>query len=443
MIPPTGGDRDSLPPLLLKVTPPDSSRGFTTKTITFTFDEFIDQPQDIFKNLIVSPNYSTPPAIESKLKTLTIKIKDTLEPNTTYYYNFGDAIKDINEGNILHDLSYIFTTGTTLDTLQLTGKVVLAETGGIDSTLIVMLHKSGEDSAVVNENPRYITRLDGKGNFRFLYLPAGTYYIYALKDEGGKRYYGKSLFAFADSSVEIKPNATPVTLYAFEEKQDQPPPSTINFTGGNRPGARPDERRLKFSTNLSGNVQDLLGNFNLNFERPLRNLDTSKLQLSTDSIFNPVPASWEMDSLRKKLTLKISWKENTLYNLILDKDFAEDSSGRKLLKTDTISFTTKKQADYGSLKVSFTNIDLSRNPVLQFSQNGQVIKTFPLSTIELYQTLFYPGDYDLSILYDENKNGHWDPGKFFGGRKQPELVRPLNKKITIRPNWDNEFEITL
>jgi hypothetical protein len=444
MIPPTGGDRDSLPPLLLKATPPDSSKGFRAKTITFTFDEFIDQPQDIFKNLIVSPTPSVPPVIESKLKTLTIKIKDTLEPNTTYYYNFGDAIKDINEGNILHNFSYIFTTGNTLDTLQLSGKVLLAETGGIDSTLIVMLHRSGEDSAVAKENPRYITKLDGKGNFRFQYLPSGTFYLYALKDEGGsKMYYGKSLFAFADSAVEIKQNAPPVTLYAFEEKKDQPPSSTINFTGGNRPGAKPDERRLKFSSNLSGNMQDLLGDFNLNFERPLRNLDTSKLQLSTDSAFNAAPASWQMDSLNKKLTLKINWKENTLYNLILDKDFAEDSSGRKLLKTDTISFTTKKQADYGSLKISFTNIDLSKNPVLQFSQNGTVIKTFPLSSTELYQTLFNPGEYELSILYDENKNGHWDTGKFFGGRKQPELVKPLNKKIPIRPNWDNEFEITL
>src|SRR4030095_12280378 len=93
IIPPTGGDRDSLPPLLLKVTPPDSSKGFNTKTVTFTFDEFIDQPQDFYKNLIVSPNYSIPPSYEVKLRTLTVKIKDTLESNTTYYYNFGDAIK--------------------------------------------------------------------------------------------------------------------------------------------------------------------------------------------------------------------------------------------------------------------------------------------------------------------------------------------------------------
>ena len=444
MIPPTGGDRDSLPPLLVKVTPPDSSKGFNAKTITFTFDEYIDQQlQDLSKNLIVSPMYSVMPVVEPKLKTLTIRIKDTLEPNTTYYYNFGDAIKDVNEGNVLHNFSYIFTTGNYFDTLQFSGKVVLAETGGFDSTLIVMLYRSGDDSALTKENPRYISKVDGKGNFRFQYLPGGTFYLYALKDEGGpKRYFGKTLFAFADSAVEIKPGAAPITLYAFEEKKEQPS-SLINFTGGNRPGAKPDERRLRFSTTLGGNMQDLLDSFNLNFEQPLRNFDSTKLRLSTDSAFNPTPASWQMDSLKKKLTLKITWKENTLYHLILDKDFADDSSGRKLLKTDTISFTTKKQADYGSLKISFTNIDLSKNPVLQFSQNGQVKKTFPLNSTELNQSLFNPGEYELSILYDANKNGHWDPGNFFEGRKQPELVKPLNKKITVRSNWDNEFEITL
>ena len=239
MIPPTGGPRDSLPPLLLKVTPPDSTKGFNTKTITFTFDEFIDQPQDVFRNLIISPMPTVPPVIESKLRTLTVKIKDTLEPNTTYYYNFGDAIKDINEGNLLHNFSYIFTTGNTLDTMQLSGKVVLAETGGIDSTLIVMLYKSGVDSAVSKERPRYIARLDGKGNFRFLYLPQGTYYIYVMGES--RIYSDKELFAFADSAIEIKPGAAPVTLYAYVETKEQAPVSTVSFSGGRGPAARPDD----------------------------------------------------------------------------------------------------------------------------------------------------------------------------------------------------------
>ena len=439
IIPPTGGPRDSLPPVLLKVTPPDSSKGFNTKTITFTFDEYIDQPQDLFRKLIVSPMYSTMPAIEHKLKTLTVKIKDTLEPNTTYYYNFGDAIKDINEGNVLQNLSYIFTTGNEFDTIELSGNVVLAETGGIDSTLFVMLYKSGVDSAIMNDRARYMTRVDGRGRFRFLYLPQGTYYIYAMPGDT-RRYSQKMLFAFADSAIEIKPGAAPVTLYAYIETKEEQPVSTVSFSGGR--GARPEDRRLRFTSSLSGNVQDLLADFALNFERPLRNIDTSKLQLSTDSTFSPAQATWEIDSLNKKLSLKTVWKENTQYNLILDKDFAEDTLGRKLLKTDTVSFTTKKQTDYGSLKINFLNIDLSQNPVLQVSQGGQVIKTFPLSTSEIYQQLFLPGDYDLSILYDNNKNGRWDPGQFFVVKRQPELVKPLNKKITIRANWDNEFEIS-
>jgi hypothetical protein len=441
IIPPTGGPRDSLPPMLVKVTPPDSSKEIKTKTITFTFDEFIDQPQDITHNLIVSPNYTSLPSVETKLRTLTVKLRDSLEANTTYYLNFGDAIKDINEGNVLHNFSYIFTTGNTIDTLQLGGKVMLAETGGVDTTLIVMLHRSAEDSAVAKEIPRYITKLDSKGNFRFQYLPAGTYYIYAAKNERGM-YSDRDLFAFADSAVQIKPGTSPVTLYAYIEYK-QPPGPTINFAGNKGPGTRPEDRRLKFSTTLSSNIQDLLTDLTINFDQPLKNLDTTKLQLSTDSSFIPVKGSWQIDSLKKKLTLKTSWKENTFYNLILDKEFAEDTLGRKLLKTDTLHFATKKQSDYGSLKVSFTNIDLSQNPVLQFSQNGQVMKTFTMTSNEIYQALFSPGEYELSILFDKNKNGKWDPGQFFGARKQPELVRPLNKKINVRANWDNEYEITL
>ena len=301
MIPPTGGPRDSLPPFLVKVTPSDSTRSFNAKTITFTFDEYIDQPQDIFRNLIISPMPTRQPTIESKLRTLTIRIKDTLEPNTTYYYNFGDAIKDINEGNVLHDFSYIFTTGNTLDTMQLSGNVVVAETGGIDTTLIAMLYKSGVDSAITNERPRYITKLDGKGNFRFLYLPQSTYYLYVVSDS--RTYSERELFAFADSAIEIKPGAAPVTLYAYKESKEPVGP-TVSFTGGNRAGARPDDRRLRFTSSLSANIQDLLGDLTLNFDRPLRNIDTSKLLLSTDSTFIPTPATWELDSLKKKAGIK-------------------------------------------------------------------------------------------------------------------------------------------
>src|SRR5205814_8433186 len=106
---------------------------------------------------------------------------------------------DVNEGNVLHNFSYIFTTGNTLDTLQRSGKVLLDETGGVDSTLFLMLYKSGVDSAIIKDHQSYIARVDGKGNFRFLYLPAGTYYVYVIDE--GKRYSERSLFGFNDSAV--------------------------------------------------------------------------------------------------------------------------------------------------------------------------------------------------------------------------------------------------
>jgi len=444
MVPPSGGARDSLPPVLEKVDPPDSSKNFGDKTITFTFDEYVDQIQNITENLLFSPTPNIEPFIDAKLRTVIVRLRDTLEPNTTYYINFGNAIRDINEGNVLRDFTYIFTTGQVIDTLELTGKVVLAETGKIDSTLIVMLHRSGEDSAVMKEIPRYITKLDGRGNFRFRFLPPGTYYIYALKDEGRTRkYFAKTqLFAFADNPVEIKPAAEPVTLYAFAERKDQTPVPGLAI---NRPGSnRPDDRRLKFSHNLNNNQQDLLSNFVLTFEQPLNFFDSSKVNVSMDSSFLPVtPISWKIDTAKKKLSLQVNWIENTLYNIIFDKDFAEDTLKRKLLKTDTIRFKTKRQNEYGQLKIRFRNLDLSKNPVLLFIQGEQVMKSFPLKSENFIQNFFLPGEYELRILYDENGNGIWDTGNFFGNRKQPELVKPVERRITVRMNWNNEMEIAL
>jgi hypothetical protein len=84
---------------------------------------------------------------------VTVKIKDTLDPNTTYSLNFGDAIKDVNEGNIAKGVRYVFSTGNTIDYNTYSGSTILAETGKIDSTLIVVLHTSFDDSAVRKIGP--------------------------------------------------------------------------------------------------------------------------------------------------------------------------------------------------------------------------------------------------------------------------------------------------
>lgn len=445
IVPPEGGLRDSLPPVLVRATPETGTRNFAADRITLTFDEYVDL-DDYMKNLVVSPLPDNTPTVNRKLNTVTIRLRDSLEANTTYSLDFGKAIKDVNEGNILEGFTYTFSTGSYMDSLEFEGTVLLAETGEIDSTLTVLLYREKDDSAVIKKRPRYITRVDGTGNFHFRNLSPGTYYVYALKDEGSYRYLSpKQLFAFADSAVQVGEQTEEMTLRAYvadEGKTGSTTTSTPAPAGGR--GSRNVEKRLRFQTNLERDRQSLLDSLVLSFGTPLKTLDTAKIHFVTDTIFSPVAGyRWELDSTKQKLALHYNWKENTPYHLILEKDFATDTLGQQLLKGDTISFSSRPLAEYGKLSLRMRNLDLSKNPVLQFVQNGEIKKSFPLTGELLTQPIFEPGEYNLRVLYDSNKNGRWDPGIFFGKRQQPELVKPLTRKITVRPNWDDTIEIAL
>lgn len=439
IVPPQGGFRDSLPPVLVRSTPAKSAVNVTGKKFSFVFDEYVTV-DNFQQNVIVSPVPKTIPAYISRLNTVTITLKDSLEPNTTYTIDFGDAIKDVNEGNIMRHFTYTFSTGPLIDSLSFRGNVIIAESGEIDSTLTVMLHKSSEDSAVYKERPRYITKLDKNGNFVFHNLPSGTFYVYALKDDSRNYLYRdrRNLFAFADSPVIVEPNTTRKTLYAYQAEKGTG--NNVATTSG-KPNVV--TRRLTFQSSAGPRTaQDLLQKFSLTFDRPLRNFDSSKVHLTIDSTYTPVTGySWTLDSTRKKVTLNYNWSENTNYHLVLPKDFATDTLGQKLLKADTISFKTMSSSDYGKLAIRLRNIDFSKKPVLQFVTNGEVAYSYPLTDPNFSRPMFVPGEYELRILYDKNGNGVWDPGQFYGIHHQPEIVKPLKRKISIRANYDNQFEI--
>lgn len=453
IVPPLGGPRDTIPPKLLYVTPRDSSKHFNTNKIVFYFDEFID-PKDVRTELIVSPLSKTEPIVDARLRTLTVRIKDTLQPNTTYSLNFGNAIRDVDEGNILKNFTYVFSTGNYLDSMQLSGNVIIANTGKTDSTLIVMLHKKLDDSAVVKEKPRYIARLDTLGRFHFRYLEPGTYALYALKDEGGTRRYltPSQLFAFSDTPVVIGPNTPSTTLFAYVEPDTTKHVSKSSSGSKNATAPKPEkekkeDKRLQFQLNLSNGDFDVLDTLKLSFQHPLKEFDSTRIRF-TDDNYKDIDTRnyhWKRDSTAKLFIMNYNWPTDTKYHLILAKDFGEDSAGRKLLKTDTVSFHTKKDIDYGEVKVRILNLDLSKKPVLQFVVQDAVKYSFPFrSGKEFRQTLFPPGEYELRVLYDTNGNGVWDPGQFFGNhRRQPERVVPIKKKLTVKANWDNDVDVTL
>ena len=114
------------------------------------------------------------------------------------------------------------------------------------------------------------------------------------------------------------------------------------------------------------------------------------------------------------------------------------------LKDDTITFRTKKDIEYGEVRIRVFNLDLARRPILLFYQSDALKYSYPFGNKkEIRKILFKPGDYELRILYDTNGNGKWDPGEFFGKHRQPERVVTILKKFTVKANWDNDRDISL
>jgi len=437
MIPPGGGPRDTIPPVFVNAVPHDSTVNFKSDRIVLTFDEELDDPKSL-NDIIYTPSLETSPTITTKGKALTVKFNDkALQPNTTYLINFGDQIIDLTEGNPARNFIYTFSTGPYLDSLEISGKVILAENSGIDTTLNVVLYKDLKDSAIQTKNPQYVVRLDRNGSFHFRNLPKDTFAIYAFG--GGRRYQQNQLFAFSDTSV-VAGEADSVTLYAYRESVPNTATTSLNAGQLKIPA---NDRRLRLTPSTTSQ-QELLNDFTLTFPVPLKGFDSTKMHLATDSVFNPETFTALIDTTKKEVRIKTEWKEGAAYHLILEKDFATDTAGRQLLKTDTLSFVTKKKADYGSLTLRFKNIGVYKNPVLQFVQNNQVVKSVPITGNVYSESLAIPGEFSLRIFDDVNGNGKWDPGQFFGKKRQPELVHSIPRpSFTIKANWDNEFDVVL
>jgi len=432
---PSGGPKDTIAPILEKADPPNFTTNFSGNKIVLTFDEYINV-ENISENVLVSPLQKSNPIINFNFRTVTVRLRDTLLPNTTYSINFGNALKDLNENNPFQNFTYIFSTGNKIDSFSLSGKVLLAESGKADSTLIATLYRDLSDSAVRQKRPLYIAKVKGDGSFSFNNLSAGNFRLYALKDgDGGKTYNSKTeAFAFLDSTIQIAETNSPRTLYAYEEVKNVP-----LIPGGTRTLV---EKRLRYTTSLAAQVQDITQPLEITFNNAIKNFDDKSILLLDTNALTVTNTSFIFDSTRKRLQIKTNWLEDYDYSLVMPKDAVEDSAGNKLFRTDTIRFTTSSAVNYGTVVLRFTNLDLSKNPVVQFVSAESVKFSFPLTGNEWSGKMFQPGEYELRILYDANKNGRWDPGNY-AAKIQPEIAITLSKKLAVRANWDNELDVNL
>lgn len=457
IVPPGGGPRDTLAPRLLSVSPPDSSLQFKAQRVTFRFDEYVEL-DNVLEKLIVSPTLKRTPVIQAKLRTITMEIKDSLQANTTYTFNLGDAVKDVNERNPIEDFVYVVSTGDYLDSLTLTGTILVAETGKPDSNVAVMLYANlTEDSVVSKEKPLYLAKTRGNGVFRFKNLKPGTYKIFALKEENRDFQYteGDELIAFREEPLNLSENMTDVNMSLFKEPDSLRPQYEeldVPEEAEPQPDKKKDDKKkpkLVAGVELSSGKQELGDSLTLTFNFPIRSLDSSAILLLEDTLRKPVAFGvTAADTTMKRFKMSYNWKPGMPYEVILPAGFATDTSGLQTAKADTVRFEAKQLDDYGTVTVNLSigdsarallpESDSSYQFVVQLVTGGgkDVKYTGVVKNGKWERGLIQPGEYEIRIIVDRNFNGAWDTGIYYRNpKKQPETVFSFKDPINVKKNW--------
>lgn len=220
----TGGVKDTIAPAIVNSLPKNFSTDFKGNFIKINFNEYI-KVKDINKQLIISPPMKNAPIIVpmgNASKFITIKILDTLQPNTTYSFNFGQSITDNNEGNPYSQFKYVMSTGTYIDSLKLGGVIKDAYSKKPDNFVTVMLYEAEQfnDSTVYKKQPHYVTNtLDSLKTYTLENLKSGKYHLIALKDKNNNYKFDPQddKIGFLKSTVTV-PSDTLYKLELFKEK---------------------------------------------------------------------------------------------------------------------------------------------------------------------------------------------------------------------------------
>ena len=343
---PSGGPRDETPPVYVSSTPEPDQLNFTGSKITINFNEYI-QIKDQNSKVVVSPAQKNMPIIRSAGKSVNVELRDTLLPNTTYCIDFADAIQDNNEGNPLDGFAIAFSTGDSIDTLQVSGVMLRAKDLEPMQSIIVGIHENLNDSAFSTIPLTRIARTNDLGQFTIRNMKPGRYHIFGLNDMDGNYTFSRNEdLAFIDEIVvpSSYQRETTDTVFKFNGEIDtiQPGRHTV-FTPNDlllcmfneeysalylKKDERPDESRihLKFSTPI-----DTLPDLRVLKPTPSRP-DWYRLQRTPQN-----------DSLIYWLTDSNLIKSDSV--LIEARYLISDSLDQLVMTTDTINFFYRHKTD--------------------------------------------------------------------------------------------------
>ena len=207
-----------MPPVITAITPGNFATNFTEKKIYIEFNEYV-QIKDQNKELFTSPAMKKMPLISTRGKGIVITIRDTLKENTTYAIDLGSAIRDNNEGNPLNAMRYVFSTGSTIDSLLCSGYTADSYKADSVSRTFLWFYIADSlpvtpdyDSTIFNRKPDVIARAQNNGIFIAQNLKPVKYRIYAIGDKNDNQMYepGTDLVGILDSTynpAELPPFA--------------------------------------------------------------------------------------------------------------------------------------------------------------------------------------------------------------------------------------------
>ncbi len=204
---PAGGPKDKTPPRVEKSKPLNRTVRFDGNKIEITFNEFI-KTNTISQELVISPPLEERPGIRLRGKTLIIEWEEELHDSTTYTLSFGESINDLNEGNILKNFEFVFSTGDHLDSLGIIGTVLQAfDLSPPEEPIFLMLYENLSDSAPLLDIPDYVGKSDSKGAFLINNVRPATYRLFALQDLNRNYKYDvpEEFIGFLDSAINLTP----------------------------------------------------------------------------------------------------------------------------------------------------------------------------------------------------------------------------------------------
>ncbi len=229
----SGGPKDIEAPKIISYFPDSHLINFKGKLITFTCNEKI-QLKSLSTQLLITPNMEEPPQIEVEGNKLNIAFKKALQENTTYIFNLGNAISDLNEDNRITDFKYIFSTGSFIDSIKINGVVKDAFTNSVAKDIKIMLFIDTGTTDLIRRKPNYFTKSNPSGQYQFTNIRTDNYKVLAIEDKNNNNVYDNKdeKIGFIEKTVVLTQDTTLTDISIFKEEEDlRLSKKTINQVG--------------------------------------------------------------------------------------------------------------------------------------------------------------------------------------------------------------------